>query len=319
MTKFGAIVSDRILELATSIDVSADGTKALFQGENFTAPNAAALAGKLWTVVYQRSHVGATSATPVRSLRDVKFSEKLSVSWDARREISVPIVNRASDCSIVVDVAGVRWKIPRGHRAVIRESEHTADIAIDAVHQGVSPGFALASSAKPLANRGPLLRLYGRIEDPAEAPVIWAHLLNHLENQNFPWRAKVCSARALYPRNDAVVVYLPRASWRRAQSCAEVLQSTGALGVQSSPFTRPLTEGVSCAFEPSDTRPAYQRLSFGQHRARICTEAVVEHASTSSMDDADLATTLQTHCIAGEIDTYDFSRNLSSPMIDLLG
>ncbi|MEU2030508.1 T3SS effector HopA1 family protein [Nocardia amamiensis] len=320
MTKFGAVVSDRILDLAKSIDVSADGTNATFLSEQFTAQNAAVLSGKLWPVVYQRSHVGAPISTPMRSLRDVEFSEKLSSSWSVQREISVPIVNRASDKSIIVDLAGVKWRIPQGHDALVGESDHTANIAIDAVHRGVSPGFALASSAKPLSNRGPLLRLYGRIDDPAEAPKIWAHLLNFLENENFPWRAKICSIRSLYPRNDAVVVYLPRAGWRRAQSCADVLQVTAALGVQTSPFTRPLTAGVSCAFEPSDARPAYQRLSFGQHRARICTEAVVEHASTnSSMDDADLATTLQTHCIAGEIDTYDFSRNLSSPMIDIIG
>ena len=55
------------------------------------------------------------------------------------------------------------------------------------------------------------------------------------------------------------------------------------LGVQPA-FVRRLAPGVGTAWEPSDTHPGRQGLSFGQHRATVLAAALVDAAGDDPVD-----------------------------------
>jgi hypothetical protein len=321
MTTFGSDIAENVLRMTESIEVSVDGTMAIFRGEEFHGHNAAMVAAELWPTVYHSCHIGSpTKPEMFRSLRDENLEIRLRDVWDEQRVIAVPVLRKLPEGDFVIELSGVKLRIPTSHPALLDVGENTVDIAVSALRPALSPGFLLAASAKPIVSHGSLLRVYARIDDTDTAPATWRTLVEYLENTVNSWQAKICSMRALYPKNDAIVVYLPRSGWRHARRCAELLQSAGALGEQTSIFTQRLTAGVSCAFEPSDSRPQYQRLSFGQHRARICTEAAIAfHTRSDGPDSTDMATLLESHFLAADVDPTNPARNMSSPVVDVLG
>lgn len=100
----------------------------------------------------------------------------------------------------------------------------------------LSPGFFFLTSCEtPMPRRtGGLLRLYAHVAEPDHAPALLAQTATYLEGRRLPWQAKASSSRELYPRTDAVVVYLPRVSWNAARELAQVLE-TAAISRRAPP------------------------------------------------------------------------------------
>ncbi|MEU9046537.1 MULTISPECIES: T3SS effector HopA1 family protein [unclassified Kitasatospora] len=320
-------LSPRVAALIDRIHVQPGALKAETAGEIYEGETPQALSRSLGTALYQTLHVGRDKPIDSvrRTWRDPAFDEVLTQAVGGRHT-RLPVRVLAETASgATVSMDGVRVRVPAetiDNRAEVQSSDGPrteATVRIPTSRPGLSPGFFLTFSSRgPLKAGGALLRLYARIEDPDAAPEVWRALVDHLEDSGVPWQAKISSSLELYPRNDALVVYLPRPGWRQAQSCAELLQSTGLLGEGTSPFAQPITSSVGCAFEPDDPRPARREMSFGQHRTQVLADALVRHALLPVAEAGPVEEIVAEAFIDAGIDPAVPARNLSSPMTDVL-
>ncbi|NEC84718.1 T3SS effector HopA1 family protein [Streptomyces sp. SID12501] len=300
--------------------MSEGGNRAETGGESYESGSPQALVSKLASVLYQTLHTGRSAAlesTP-RTWRDAAFDERLHRVLEGRtvtRGASVLHTGEGPEGQSVVVLDGVRVAVPSSS---LRESAGgDAEVVLPAARPGLSPGFFFASS-QTTAGAGATLRLYAHLADPDAAPQVWSAAVDFLDGARTPWRAKISSSLLLYPRTDALVIYLPRPGWKKAQACAEHLQATGLLAPGTSPFAGPLTESVGCAFEPDDQRPSRRGMSFGQHRTHVMAEALVRHATLPAGATESREECLTAAFIDAGIDPAEPARNLSSPLVDFL-
>ncbi|MEU9121555.1 T3SS effector HopA1 family protein [Streptomyces sp. NPDC048506] len=310
-------LADKIAALLDDVTVADGGLRAETAGEVYEAETQQALARELGAVLYQTLHTGRDKPLDitVRSWRDRAFDAALDEATGPRTMSVAGRLIGADEDHAIVEFDGVR--VRTGHQAIADRSDDRAKVVLPSARPGLSPGFFLATSSGS-ASTGPLLRLYGRLDDPDAAPAVWRELVTFLEGAGIPWRAKISSSRLLYPRNDAVVVYLTRPGWRVARDCAELLQATGLLGEGTSPFTQAVTASVGCAFEPDDPRPSRREMSFGQHRAQVFADALVEHAALPHGEREPVAEVVAAAFIDAGIDPSEPARNLSSPIVNVL-
>ncbi|MEU9502453.1 T3SS effector HopA1 family protein [Streptomyces sp. NPDC048196] len=158
----------------------------------------------------------------------------------------------------------------------LTEGQHVM-VSAAAARPALSPGFFLVDGSLPTLRRGPVLRVYVHLADPDLAVEVWRTALQLLEDRQAHYRAKVLSTKLLYPRRDALVVYLRDGSWDLAGALAESLGGLPGLGEGVSLFARPLAKGIAAAWEPSDQRAGMRGLSFGQHRAGVLAKALIDH------------------------------------------
>jgi hypothetical protein len=312
-------LAGRIAALTDAVTVTEGGCKAETAGVVFEGNSPSALAHTLADALYQTLHTGRAkpSDSHQRTLRERDFDEALHEATGPRTTAVSGRHLADDEHGAIVDIQGLRLRVPGDSLA--ERSGESVTVALPCARPGLSPGFFLATSGKaPFRSSGPLLRLYGRLEDPSAAPSVWGALVDFLEDAGIPWQAKILSSRSQYPRNDAVVVYLPRPAWRVARPCAEMLQGTGLLGQGISPFVSPLTESVGCAFEPDDQHPSRRGQSFGQHRTRVFAEALIRHAALPPEDDSPVTDIIYGAFVEAGIDPSEPARNLSSPFADVL-
>ncbi|MBP0452197.1 hypothetical protein J5Y04_22020 [Kitasatospora sp. RG8] len=312
-------LADKIAALAEQVTVLDGGLKAETAGEVYEAGSPQALARTLGSVLYDTLHSGRAKPLGMkpRSLRDAALDAALDAATGPRTTAAVGAFVAEADGHTVVRLDGVRVRVP--DEAVAGRSGDEVTVVMPCARPGLSAGFFLADSSLPQpATRGPLLRLYAHLDTPDVAPAVWGRLVEFLEEAGVPWRAKIASSPTVYPRNDALVVYLPRPSWRVAGPCAEMLQATGLLADGTSPFTRAITASVGCAFEPDDPGTGRRDLSFGQHRAQVLAEALVRHAAALTDEHEVLADTIATAFMDAGIDPAEPARNLSSPLVNVL-
>lgn len=311
-------VSDKVAALVGAVSITEGGLRAETAGEVFEGDNPSAVARKLGAALYQTLHTGRDKplAVKLRRFRDPTFDAALDEAMGHRSTtVSARQVGGGGEHAIV-EIDGLRVRVPA--ESIVGRSDDRTTVMLPCARPGLSPGFFLATSGKvPFDGSGPLLRLYGRLDDPDAAPSVWAALVGFLEDAAIGWQAKISSTRSLYPRNDAVVIYLPRSAWRAARPCAETLQGTGLLGEGSSPFTHPVTPSVGCAFEPNDRRPSRQGMSFGQHRTQVFAEALLTHA-TQPDEQEPVTDSIYAAFVDAGIDPRQPARNLSSPVVDVL-
>lgn len=312
-------LAEKITVLLDDITVTDGGLKAEAAGEVHEGSNPQTVARKLGAALYQTLHSGRDRPLDVnlRTFRERAFDEALDEATGRRTTTVSGRVLGTDDDGTLVEIDGLRVRVP--HSSVAEGPDDAATVVLPCARPGLSPGFFLASSSRESSTGGgPLLRLYGRLDDADAAPGVWRELVAFLEDASVPWRAKISSTRLLYPRNDAVVVYLPRPAWRVARPCAELLQDTGLLGEGVSPFTHAVTGSVGCAFEPDDKRPSRRDLSFGQHRTQIFAEALVRHAAQPISEQEPVTDTIAAAFVDAGIDPLEPARNLSSPVVDVL-
>ncbi|CAL9327094.1 T3SS effector HopA1 family protein [Streptomyces sp. SudanB182_2057] len=285
-----ATLPDRLTEAVRRTWVSEDLMAARVGDRELTAEHPRELQRALSTTLYEELHAGMVEKEPGAvpyHLRDPRFEEQLAAGVPHRtttRLVPVRAVPADGDSRILVEREGVRVWMPL---ADVQDDgpfalDQKVTVAVTAARPALSPGFFLVDGARPV-ERGPgaLLRVYLHLTDAEGAIGVWSDALHFLEGRHANYRAKVLSARPLYPRRDALVVYLRHGSWDLAHDLAQALRGQPALGDGVSLFARPLAPGIAAAWEPADQRPGMRGLSFGQHRAGVLAQALIEQRKTS--------------------------------------
>lgn len=312
-----AQIAPRIDALLQEVTVFPGGMTALTAGETYEEDNPSSLARTLGSVLYQTLHNGRDKPLDfaVRSFRAPAYEAQFVQRAPAlQRTVQGPIAAHDGEVPLV-EIDKVRLRVPEASGAV----GDAVSFEMPRLRPGLSPGFLYLTGRTARLLPGPMLRLYARVEDPDLAPELWGRAVGLLEDLPMDWHGKILSSQLLYPRHDALVIYLHRDGWRQARRIAEGLQSTGLLGSGTSPFTCAITESVGCAFEPTDRRGISRGLSFGQHRANTLAQALVTHAALPDADRQPVQESVYAAFVDADIDPLEPARNLSSPATDVLG
>ncbi|MFK8846542.1 T3SS effector HopA1 family protein [Streptomyces sp. Ac-502] len=275
----------RILE---QVRISDDRTAATVGHREIEADNPRDLQRLLSGALYDVLHAGldAEPGSLPFHIRSSEFEKRLFDAVPHRTtQVSgvVCAAPEAEDSQVLLQRDGVRVWTAREKVLTpgpLTEGQHVR-VSAAAARPALSPGFFLVDGSQPVLRRGQVLRVYIHLTDPDLAVEAWRAVLRLLEARQAHYRAKVLSTERLYPRRDALVVYLRDGSWDLAGVLAESLGDLPGLGDGVSLFARPLAKGVAAAWEPSDQRTGMRGLSFGQHRAGALAQALIDHGTGS--------------------------------------
>lgn len=315
MSAVEAGLCPRLAEALRDVEVSPGALRAVAAGRTVEAESPKDLRQALGNTLYDVLHAGRAEpegAGP-RSLRDPVLEERLVAAVPHERTASSgTYLGRAEDTGAVVVLDGVRVRVPDDRLGPLPAAGEPVAVQLPAARAGLSPGFFLVDGSRGTRARGgATLRVYVHLSGPDAAPAAWAAVLGGLEDLGVPYRAKVLSARRLYPRRDAVVVYLGPSTWWAAERLSEQLADVDGLAEDVSAFGTPLAPGLATAWEPDDPRPGQGGLSFGQHRSLAVAEGLVAHATSPEGPDRETAVA---HALReANVDPARPARNLDSP------
>ncbi|MGX1975453.1 T3SS effector HopA1 family protein [Streptomyces kronopolitis] len=305
-------VSRALLDAAGLVHVAADRSSATVGERRIEAETPRELRRLLSDALYNELHAGLSMedrSLPFR-LRDAAFEEELAKGVPHQETTVRGLVRVTGDEAHVVELGGVLVRVPadrfRANGPV--SSGRVVDVVNTSMRPGLSPGFFLVEGTRPHRSVD-LLRVYVHIKDWSAARHVWQTVLDHLERHKLTYRAKVLSSKLLYPRRDALVVYVDQRDRHAAAGIADVVGGLPGIGEETSVFTHRLRPGVAMAWEPQDSTPGMDSLSFGQHRASVVAKALVEAADAPDS----IAEVLHNQLVAANIDPADPSRNLGSP------
>lgn len=255
----------------------------------------------LGTFIYTHFHVGHhhNERLEAGANRDMAYEEALSeryASWSTTRR--VPVLSTHQD-DVIVQYLGLRVRAPRPSVDV---TGSIADLTVPLISPALSPGFALARGPVDLAEADKTLRVYFGADDRDHATETFHAVLRVLRARR-RWHAKVTSQQNLYPRSDAVTVYLHTAELDAVKDLLQATRHVRTGQVPRSQFVLPLGPGVSCAWDPDG-----RGVSFGQHRSRVVAQVLMAQAE-GSWDPSVLAGT----CESKGIDPHNVWRNPTSP------
>lgn len=303
------------------IELSADRCSGRVGDREMAAENPRELQREMSTAVYALLHAGQRSAVTShpRRLRDLEFEGILAAraghqTTRVSGTVCAPAVTALAvpPGTVLVQHDGVRIWVPitalDGAEAPLLPGAPVTFIHA-AARPALSPGFFVTDGSRGLGWSGAVLRLYVHLLDASAAPGVWETALACLEAAGARYRAKVLSAQLLYPRRDALVVYLPQPYWHHIPELVGALAGLAGIGDDTSLFTQRIAPGVALAFEPADPNPAWRGLSFGQHRASVLTHALFAAGRT----DADVRDDVATAFAAAHIDVEAPFRNTDSP------
>lgn len=291
MTTVTLGIPARLLRALDDVHVTEDGLRARVGDRELEAGSPESLRHKLRAALYDSLHAGrpARDGHPPRTLREPEFEERFAAATPHRTTtVLARVVAPPDGDAFVALIDGLRVRVPAGQH---RETPHGAPLPlrIPAMRPALSPGFFLADGSAGGISTGPILRVYVHITEPAAAPAVWGAVLSRLEETGLPYRAKVSSSRRLFPRRDALVVYLDPRAWNLAGEVTAAVDGLAGVGEETSVFAHRLAPGVALAWDPQDRRPGMNRLSFGEHRAAAVADALVGHAragGAGSLEDA---------------------------------
>ncbi|WP_139979956.1 T3SS effector HopA1 family protein [Nocardioides litoris] len=263
---------------------------------------------ELGTLLYTHFHVGhhLDDGLDVAAGRDEAYelglSERLADRSIRRR---LPLLGLDGE-DVLVEHLGLRVRVPRAD--VVLDGTGGAELDLPLLSPSLSPGFALARGPQSPPSSEPLLRVYAAAVSRDDATETFVAVLDVLAGRR-RWHAKVASQARLYPRSDAVTIYLHRDEVDAVDALvAAVGRRTHPAGQPRSLFTRALAPTVGCAWEPEQ-----RAVSFGQHRARVAAQLVLARAEGSwRPGDTEAA------CLQRGIDPAQVWRNTASPTPDLL-
>ncbi|WP_062346719.1 T3SS effector HopA1 family protein [Herbidospora yilanensis] len=253
-------------------------TSATVDDREITAATPKALRALLASTLYDVLHAGraAQDGPRPRTIRDLPFEQDLRAV--VPHESSVVLARAEPGMPGVVRLGGVRVRVPAERLG--EEIGQVRRVELPAVRPAASPGFLFVTgSAGGDSGSSAHVRLYLGARDADAAPALWGTVLGRLESLRVPYRAKVLSSRALYPRRDSVVVYLGERSWHVVPDVAGAAVSTGLTRADVSAYVAPLGPGAGWAWEPDDSRPGMRGLSFGEHRSRAVAAGLITHAA----------------------------------------
>lgn len=328
MTGAQNTLPDALVAALDDVLVSDGGREVTFGDEEpMEAPSPAALRSAFAAKLYELLHTGpradAEEGVP-RSWRDGPLEQRLEEAMPHTaivRQARLALLPSGSGSHLVALVDGVRFSVGRDLLvdelpAEVRDgavTEWTGRLRLPAARPGLSPGFFLADGSAPRDHRETVLRVYLHVTADAHAPGVWGPVLSFLEREEASYRAKIGSNAGLYPRRDAMVVYLSRSSWHLLDALTALAGTLDGLGDETSLLTRRLAPGVGIAFEPQDRRLGWTNLSFGEHRCHAIADGILARATTGSVRGSDAAESVVEALRAAEVDVHDLWRATDSP------
>ncbi|MFC9127687.1 T3SS effector HopA1 family protein [Streptomyces sp. NPDC057099] len=314
-----------LLDALLGIRISADLRTASAGGHTTEPGEPDELRPRLAALLYDVVHSGRPHGEKTRlSLRDPALEQELRAAVPhrtVRRPATLlPPRRTTPDLApgVLVDLNGVRVMVPP--EAVSGPEAPATTVAVASARPALSPGFFYVCGSNEPTSDDQLLRVYVHLTDPRLAAPVWAAVLEVLEDTGATYHAKALSSPSLYPRRDALVVYLGRRSWAACHTVAATVRDLPGIAPGTSAFTHRLAPGAAIAWEPDDTRPGMATMSFGQHRANALAEAAVR-AAHEGFDPAApqsrtaLATVLAEVCHTAGIDASAPFRSLGSPAV----
>ncbi|MFI8219980.1 T3SS effector HopA1 family protein [Streptomyces sp. NPDC085932] len=312
-------ITDRVRQALTAVEVTSTGETTTFRvGErHFRSENLAVFRGKLSATLYDTFHSGRDSRQQrPRALRDHAFEEQLAAATPHRYTTNTGRYAGRLEGSgdILVDLRSLRIKLAPDN---VQAPKHPragdpVRLRLPALRPALSPGFYLADGPDGPPPAGPLLRLYVHLTDPDAAAAAWKACLLLLAGRGVRYRAKIVSAPWMYPRRDALVVYLGHDAWRAVPELGAALAHLPGKGTATSVLTSPLAPGVSYAWEPDDSRAGKIGMSFGQHRCAALTDGLLAEAADPKTGGE---TALVQALHDANIDPHAPERNLTSPRL----
>lgn len=328
-----APVSPAVAAVLDRITVSADATRAWIDGRPVQdrTPGAGARRGSapdsalelrkhLAGAAYEVLHAGrpADAVDPPYHARDLAFEQRLRDAVPhPLRTVTLPVVDSGSTWVTVLR-DGVRVRMARPARVAPDEPPRppitgTVSVDVPSARAQLSPGFFVVDGTHTPDHARPLLRLYVHVTDAAAALPVWADVLPWLQDAAVRYRAKVLSSPALYPRRDALVVYLDARDVHHVPALAARLTGRPGVDPATPAFARSVAPGVAMAWEPADPRPEFAGLSFGQHRAHVLVEALLDaHEQHRPVGDL-----VRERFAAANIDPLGPYRNADSPPVPI--
>jgi hypothetical protein len=188
-------------------------------------------------------------------------------------QVTVRIIDSRAPGLCIADIGGVRVRLPERPGVI---SEDRARFAMECVRPRLSPGFLLVDGSLGHGlTTEPTLRVYTRIGDVSSAAPVWGRALAILEEFGVPYRAKIACTRPFHSRRDAMVVYLGPAAQGIVEPFAHRIADHDGVSGAVSMFVRQLRPGVGVAWEPRQLSPRYAGHSFGEHRAAVVADALM--------------------------------------------
>ncbi|MGB6180812.1 MAG: T3SS effector HopA1 family protein [Rhodococcus sp. (in: high G+C Gram-positive bacteria)] len=286
-----------ITDAKARVRVDLAAPSATVDGEIVEAPDVRQLESDLGRRLYERLHVGWPSGRNSLARIDRDLGAEAMI---ASRLPSTPIEIDVSDIRtdgdrITGSVMGARVLLDRMPANLDSPTLTTSDS-----WPALSPGFYMVfGPQRPRSGgRKALWRVYLAAADLDGALDDFALAVGYLRSNATRWQAKIASTPAVYPRTDAVTVYLDHTDLHHARVLAELVGSRPSRWHRTSAFVTELAPGVGFAQEPADPDPTRRGLSYGQHRASI-----VARAAISGDDDLDAA------LAASGVDPHQYWRN----------
>jgi hypothetical protein len=311
------ILAPVIAGLLDDLEVRPGGTSATVLGEPVTADTPVLLSRGLAALLYQLVHAGRDEPERdrPRTLREAALDRALGEAMPhTDATVRAVVEKRLDDGTLLASLDGLRVLLPAGALLGPVPDVLPAPVAVRvaAARPALSPGFFLADGSAGSAGSAPhVLRLYLHLAEVAAAPAAWGMVLSRLEELGLPYRAKVTSATRLFPRRDALVIYLGPSAWHAVPAVAELVGDLPGLGRSTSPFAREIVPGLAAAWEPRDGRPWMRGVSFGEHRCAALAEGLVAHAVRA--DETDRRVAVAEAFFDAGIDPLAPARNLASP------
>jgi hypothetical protein len=315
----GTVTSSAMWSALRDVRVAADRASATVGEREVTSESPREMRRLLAEAIYDVLHAGqfVEKGSLSYRLREAPFEEELAAAVPHEettvrvRRLGGPREIANGRRAVLVEREGVRVWVPE--ERLVEPVEPTAGddvpeiltLRVAARRPALSPGFFLVDSSRPQQLRQEGLRVYIHITEWQAAAGIFGRVLGLLEDRRVPYRSKVLSSKALYPRRDALVVYLDRPWWSMAADIAGAVDGLPGIGTETSVFAERMVPGVAIACEPDDARPGMRGLSFGQHRATALATALLEAED-------DLAGAVRAAFEAAGIDPERPGRNLTS-------
>lgn len=317
MTTTSTELSPRLLEALDRLTIDRDEQRVIVGEEVISHESPIRLRQELAGALYRHWHAGTGPRTGERDLRrDNRFEERLREATPHRTSRTAAVVRSGvldgpMGRHVLFDVGRVRLQVPEheGPRPLPAIGTR-ATLDLPAIRPALSPGFYLVNgSVGGSAPGGHVLRIYLHIDESAMAPAVWRAVLDHLEGQHVPYRAKVLAKAGDYPRRDAIVLYLSQDAWHVVDGVAQAVRGLPGRNPERSVLTAEVADGVAWAWEPRDSRLGWDRMSFGQHRTAVIAAAVV----ASMMEGIDLPSAVSDALIEAGADPTEPHRNADSP------